>query len=55
MNGSRFTGRLSFDVAVELLAPPALPIFPAWIFPPGLLLLNAAGGRAGLPVAPGVF
>lgn len=45
MNASRSIGRLRFDVAVELPAVPASSIFPAWIFPPGFLLLIAA--RAG--------
>jgi len=47
MNASRFAGQLRFDLTVELLAAPVLPIFLVWIFPPGFLLLNAARDRAG--------
>jgi hypothetical protein len=50
MNASRFTRQLRFVAAVGLSAAPALLIFPAWIFPPGFLLLNAARDRAGLPM-----
>lgn len=55
MNASCFTGPMRFDVAVELPAAPAPLIFPARMFPPGPLLLNAARGRAGLAVVVCVF
>jgi len=55
MNASRSTERWKFNAAVEPLAAPALPMFPAWIFPPGPRLLNAAGGWAGWVVVTGAF